>query len=137
MSKSWLLTIVNANTRLREGCPNADRVLALPLKQQEALFRYRRGVWGFRKTHDCKVGRRMYHWGQEDCPCFGTTFGLSRSQKRAKAQMEQGWVLEGHFTDIDFLLNIGRFDQAARRLDVIERRLGDMYAIEQIADEAI
>jgi hypothetical protein len=121
-----LTRLIPLSTRLQTGCRGADAVLGLDPKKQQVLLHYRRNAWSTGKRHGCFEGVTTFRRGHERCECFGRQYGLSEAQEKAKKELDERFEGE-QFTDIDFLLNAGEFDQAFHRLGVIGLQLGETY----------
>ena len=125
--RGHLTGLIPFETRLTSRCRGADYVIDLPLSQQELLLQYRRGIWCFGRQHRCRWKDERFQRGHEECKCFGLAFRLSRKQRRAFDSDLRQSRRQGLVTEVDWLLNHGFFDQAYRRLRVVQSTLEASY----------
>ena len=68
-----------------------------------------------------------FYRGYESCIALVPPIQLTREEKRAKQIMRQNLLNKIKFTDIDYLLNCGRLQDAAKILLEIQRQLRQVY----------
>jgi hypothetical protein len=95
------------------------------------LFAYRRNCFGQKKRCPCGQPYLRTH---EICSDLPHPAPLSLEDRRKKAKMFSHLDLEdSKVTDLDYLLNSNRLDEATRVLTVISTKLGEAYHEEQSA----
>jgi hypothetical protein len=123
--------IVPMDCRQVPGLHLADITLAAPPNAQRMLFAYRRNCFGQRKKCPCGQPYLRTH---EICSYLPRTLQLTLEERREKAEMFS--YLEpqdAKVTDLDYLLNKGRLDEATGVLNVISAALDQSYRQEQLA----
>jgi hypothetical protein len=121
--RTHLSALVPWTSRVRAGTLYSDRTLEAPRRWQDMFFQYRRGVWSFSYLHVCRSTNKRFRRGDEECECQGRMVRLSRKDRRTKQDAYAAEASERLFTNIDFLLNEGRWTQAANAMQKIRARL--------------
>jgi hypothetical protein len=129
--KAKMSRIIPTKSRQVPGLLLADITLAAPIPAQRMLFAYRRNCFGQKKR--CLCGQ-PYLRTHEICSYLPHPTPLSLDDRRKKAQMFSHLGPEdSKVTDLDYLLNIGRLDEATKVLTAISIKLGEAYHEEQSA----
>ena len=129
--KAKMSRIIPMESRKVPGLVLADITLAAPVPAQRMLFAYRRNCFGQKKRCPCGLPYLRTH---EICSCLPHPAPLSLEDRRKKAKMFSHLDLEdAKVTDLDYLLNVGRFDEAITVLTAISTKLGEAYHEEQLA----
>lgn len=103
-----------------------DRCLTAPLAMQKVLLQYRRGQFAHNKICACNT-RVTFRRGHEGCAFLDVEIGFSRKERRRKHEMRKELGISKVFTDIDFLINVGRVKDAFDILIHIEKKLGKVW----------
>jgi hypothetical protein len=107
---------------------------------QSRLLQYRRG--NFHITNNCICGRaKKFKRGHENCSKLQAPLSLSKVHRRQKKEMFRSLGLDKtkikrRFTNLDFLINIGRVKRAGKILDEISTQLIEVWKREQIIETA-
>jgi len=95
------------------------------------LFAYRRNAFGQKKKCPCGQPYLRTH---EICSYLPHPVPLSLDDRRAKDKMFSHLEPQDRkVTDLDYLLNVGRLDEATKMLTAISTKLGEAYHKEQSA----
>jgi hypothetical protein len=123
--KAKMSRIIPMTSRQVPGLFLADITLAAPLLAQRMLFAYRRNRFGHKKRCPCGQPYRRTH---ESCSYLPHPAPLSLEDRRNKAKMFSHLdPKDAKVTDLDYLLNIGRLDEATKVLTAISIKLGEAY----------
>jgi len=129
--KAKMSRIVPMESRKVPGLFLADITLAAPVPAQRMLFAYRRNCFGQKKRCPCGQPFLRTH---EICSFLPHPNPLSLEDRRKKIQMFSHLdPRDAKVTDVDYLLNMGRLDEATKVLTAISRKLGEAYHEEQAA----
>lgn len=124
-----LTRLIPLETRKVPGLYLADVSLSAPITAQELLFQYRRGLFMFNFTCGCQPPA-PFHRGHETCHALPQPIQLVKSDRKAKADMLKILDLQPtQVTDVDFLLNTGRLDNAALILEQVKAALRKVNAM--------
>ena len=95
------------------------------------LFAYRRNYFGQRKRCLC---RKPYLYTYKICSYLPYPVRLSRAEREEKATMFTHLdPADSKVTDLDYLLNKGRLEEATKVLTAISIKLGELYRQEKLA----
>ena len=123
-----LTALIPAEARRVKGLFLADISLSVPMPAQELLFQYRRANFCWGRMCVCDP-RKAFDRGHETCRALPQPVRLTRKQRWRKAMMGVGLGLGGRkFTDLDFLLNVGRLDDATTVLEAVKETLSQVFA---------
>ena len=130
--RSHLTRLVALALRSDGRKPAVDPVLTAPRHMQDQFFQYRRGVWCFRYRHACTTGSRGFRRGDEDCDCQCGATRFSRRQRREKGRQAKLLDLDGCFTNVDFMLNNGYWEQAFEALGKVKAGLREEFTRDNV-----
>ncbi|KAK2979211.1 hypothetical protein RJ640_003141 [Escallonia rubra] len=119
-SKKPLTRMIPASSRLKRDMRGADCILKAPRHYQKPFLQYRRGT--FHINQICVCGER-FRRGHEECFRLRGVSWLSKTEIRIIVRIRRTLGTKSTFTDIDFLLNSGKFRRAYRILMHISRSL--------------
>jgi hypothetical protein len=129
--KAKMSRMIPLESRKVPGLFLADITLAAPIPAQRMLFAYRRNGFGQKKRCPCGLPYLRTH---EICSYLPHPAPLSLVDRKKKAQMFSYLDPEdSKVTDLDYLLNVGRLDEAAKVLAAISAKLGEAYHEQQLA----
>jgi len=132
VSKNKLTQIIPLECRRVLGLHLADVALSAPTAHQRLLFTYRLSQFRVRKT--CACGK-PYLRTHETCSFLPHPVQLSKQDRQEKAVMISNLSTEDcKVTDVDYLLNKGRLDEAIRILLAIQERLGQAWSLRMLAE---
>lgn len=136
-----VLSVILPSSRLQSGHRCADVVFSAPIICQERLFQYRIGNWMFGRACKCTdddLKRSTFRRGHENCYMLPRGYRLTKAERQRKLRMQKELGLKTGqiFTDVDFLLNIGRFESANQILETTYKALNKEYK-EILLDEAL
>jgi hypothetical protein len=127
-TRASLTRLIPLSSRKVQGLYMADVSLSGPIAKQELLFQYRRGVFMFNYTCACSP-QVKFRRGHEDCPALHRPLCLTHGEKERKWHMRAELAIDAaKFTDVDFLLNIGRTESVVEILSSIRNQLRQVYA---------
>jgi hypothetical protein len=127
-ARASLTRLIPLRSRRVQGLYMADVSLSGPIAKQEWLFQYRRGVFMLNYTCVCHP-QVKFRRGHEDCTAIDRPLSLTFGEKRLKWLMRVELdIEEAKFTDVDFLLNIGRTESVVEILLSIRNQLRQVYA---------
>ena len=119
-----LTRLIPSTSRLRRGLRGGDSTLGAPRIYQKHFLQYRRGTYNACQKCVCK-NAPLFHRGHEACCRTTETSWLTKREQRAKSRSQAGLGAEVQLTDIDFLLNTGKFDRAHAILQHITKTLAE------------
>jgi Reverse transcriptase (RNA-dependent DNA polymerase) len=126
--RTKMTRIVPMSSRQASG---RDITLSAPIPAQRMLFAYRRNCFGQRKR--CLCGK-PYLRTHEICSHLPHPVRLSRAEREEKATMFAHLdPADSKVTDLDYLLNKGRLEEATKVLTAISIKLGELYRQEKLA----
>jgi len=126
-----LTAIIPMASRKVPGLYLADISLSAGMPGQELLFQYRRGMFMFNAKCSCHSDA-VFHRGHESCSSLPHPIRLSRNERQMKITMSQALqVHDTPLTDIDFLLNTGRLNDAGLILHDVRQALRTIYSEDQ------
>lgn len=123
-----LTRLIPSSSRLKRDMRGADRILRAPRLYQKHFLQYRRGT--FNSCHKCVCKAvPIYHRGHEACFRPTGVSWLAKREHKAKARIQATLGSKLQLTDIDFLLNTGRFDRAHKILQHITKSLAEANSL--------
>jgi hypothetical protein len=129
--KAKMSRIIPMESRKVPGLFLADITLAAPIPAQRMLFAYRRNCFGQKKKCPCGQPYLRTH---EICSYLPHPLPLSLEDRRKKAKMFSHLDPDdAKVTDLDYLLNSNRLDEATKALTAISTKLGEAYHEEHSA----
>ena len=122
-----LTRLIPMESRKVPGLLLADVSLAAPMPSQDSLFRYRCGMFMFNVSCPCYPEAKFVR-GHEKCFALQHPIRLTKAERTKKTIMQSELGLAGvKLTDIDYLLNIARLDDAGLILSTIREQLRQSY----------
>lgn len=129
--EAYLTALVPIESRRVPGLRLADISLTAPMPAQDLLFQYRRGMFMFNFGCTCREGV-TFGRSHETCSALPHPVRLTKAEKAKKALMQHTLQLgHGTFTDIDYLLNVGRIHDASHILTTIRDELRRGFSVRQ------
>ena len=119
-----LTRLIPASSRLKCDMRGADGIFCAPLLYQKQFFQYRRGTFNAYRKCVCP-SLPAFRRGYEVCFRANDRSWLSGRELRAKVRAERRLGPEARLTDVDFLLNTGRFHCAYEILRHITKTLAE------------
>ena len=119
-----LTRLIPASSRLKRDIRGADGIFRAPLLHQKQFFQYRRGTFNAYRKCICPSSP-IFRRGHEVCFRTNGRSWLSGRELRAKVRTERRLGSDVRLTDIDFLLNTGRFHRAHEILRHITKTLAE------------
>lgn len=119
-----LTRLIPSSSRLRRGMRGADCILRAPRLYQKHFLQYRRGTYN--ACHKCVCNATpIFHRGHEACCRPNGVSWLTNKEVKAKLRIQSALGSNVQLTDVDFLLNTGRFDRAHKILQHITKTLAE------------
>lgn len=119
-----LTRLIPSSSRLKRDMRGADRILRAPRLYQKHFLQYRRGTYN--SCQKCVCDKySVFLRGHETCCRPDGVSWLSRKELRTKARVEAALGPKLRLTDVDFLLNTGRFQRAHDILTHITKTLAE------------
>jgi hypothetical protein len=119
-----LTRLIPASSRLKRDMRGADGIFRAPLLYQKQFFQYRRGTFNAYRKCICP-SLPTFRRGHEVCFQTNGRSWLSGRERRAKVRAERRLGSGVRLTDVDFLLNTGRFHRAYEILRHITKTLAE------------
>jgi hypothetical protein len=119
-----LTRLIPASSRLKRDIRGADGIFRAPLLYQKQFLQYRRGTFNAYRKCVCPSSP-VFRRGHEVCFRSNGRSWLSGRELRAKARAERRLGSDLRLTDVDFLLNTGRFHRAYEILRHITKTLAE------------
>ena len=122
--RSKLTRLIPASSRLKRDIRGADGIFRAPLLYQKQFFQYRRGTFNAYRKCVCP-SLPAFRRGYEVCFRANDRSWLSGRELRAKVRAKRYLGSEVRLTDVDFLLNTGRFYRVYEILRHITKTLAE------------
>jgi hypothetical protein len=119
-----LTRLIPSTSRLKGDMRGADSILSAPRMYQKHFLQYRRGTYNSCHKCVCRLAT-IFHRGHEACCRAVGTSWLTKKEHKAKARNQAVLGPKLKLTDIDFLLNTGKFDRAHIILQRITKTLAE------------
>jgi hypothetical protein len=119
-----LTRLIPASSRLKRDMRGADGIFRAPLLYQKQFLQYRRGTFNAYRKCICPASP-IFRRGHEVCFRSIDRPWLSRKELRVKVHTERRLGSDVRLTEIDFLLNAGRFHRAYDILRHITKTLAE------------
>lgn len=117
-----LTRLIPSASRLKCDMRGADSTFCAPRIYQKQFLQYRRGTYHSCQKCVCAVAPAFRRGHEACCRATGTSW-LTGKEHKAKARIQAALGSKLQLTDIDFLLNTGKFDRAHAIMQHITKTL--------------
>lgn len=115
-----LTRLIPSSGRLKRDMRGADRILHAPRLYRKRFLQYRHGMFNAYKRCACTAAT-LFNRGHEACFRPGGRSWLTKRELRAKARLQAALGTELRLTEVDVLLNTGKFERANDILQHIKK----------------